>query len=72
MEGKPSYSGRRRSLENLSILGDAFDRVWPVDARPFFDGLVQALDQADREMGRRRKRQDERTSGSINTKEKGR
>jgi len=70
--GKPSYSGRRRSQENLSILGDAFDWLWSVDERPFFTGLVRALDQADREMGRRRKRQNERTSGSINAKEKGR
>jgi hypothetical protein len=32
----------------LDLLGPAFDRVWPVDQTPCFEGLLDAIDQADR------------------------
>ncbi len=40
-------------------LGHAFDRVWPVQEASLFAGLVRAVDDADRELRRRRKREDE-------------
>ena len=35
---------------DLSLLGPAFDRVWPVDEAPGFNELVRAIDQADRRL----------------------
>jgi hypothetical protein len=36
---------------DLNLLGPAFDRVWPVEETPSFNELLQAIDQADRELG---------------------
>ena len=35
---------------DLSLLGPAFDRVWPVEEVPGFNELVSAIDQADRRL----------------------
>ena len=38
----------------LQSLGAAFDRAWPVEDTPCFGGLLQAIDEADREVWRER------------------
>ena len=40
--------------EDLTTLGSAFDRAWPVDAAPCFEGLLEAIDEADRRLWRER------------------
>ena len=40
--------------EELTALGPAFDRAWPVDEAPCFTGLLEAIDEADREAWRER------------------
>jgi KaiC/GvpD/RAD55 family RecA-like ATPase len=37
---------------DLTLLGPAFDRVWPVEETPSFSELLRAIDEADRELGR--------------------
>ncbi|HEV2080520.1 MAG TPA: hypothetical protein VGR19_11580 [Allosphingosinicella sp.] len=39
---------------DLEMLGSGFQRVWPVDETPCFSQLLQAIDEADREMWRER------------------
>ncbi len=34
----------------LNLLGPAFTRAWPVEEAPVFEELVEAIDQADREL----------------------
>jgi hypothetical protein len=41
---------------DLDILGDSFNRLWPVDETPCFEGLLRAIDEADRDLRRRRDR----------------
>jgi hypothetical protein len=41
---------------DLSLLGPAFDRVWPVENAPRFDDLLRAIDEADRGFKERRGR----------------
>jgi hypothetical protein len=38
----------------LQGLGSAFDRAWPTDQVPCFAGLLEAIDDADRELWRER------------------
>jgi hypothetical protein len=38
----------------LTLLGRAFDRAWPVEETPCFSGLLQAIDEADRNLWRER------------------
>jgi hypothetical protein len=38
----------------LQGLGAAFDRAWPIQEAPCFSGLLQAIDEADREYWRER------------------
>ena len=38
----------------LRLLGTGFSRVWPVDQTPCFEGLLQAIDEADRQIWRER------------------
>jgi hypothetical protein len=38
--------------QDLKALGDGFERSWPVDQTPCFQGLLQAIDDADRELWR--------------------
>ena len=33
------------------VLGPGFSRLWPVDQTPCFDGLLHAIDQAERRRG---------------------
>ena len=40
--------------ENLDRLGPTLKQVWPIDGTPCFDGLLQAIDECDREMWRER------------------
>lgn len=37
----------RRDVE---VLGQGFSRLWPVDETPCFTELLQAIDEADREL----------------------
>lgn len=39
---------------DLDVLGKSFTRVWPVDETPCFSELLQAIDEADRELRRAR------------------
>ena len=38
---------------DIDVLGPSFTRLWPVEATPGFDGLLRAIDDADREIRRR-------------------
>ena len=40
--------------QELQLLGEGFSRVWPVDEAPRFQGLLQAIDEAERELWRNR------------------
>ena len=33
---------------DLSLLGEGFNRAWPIDETPCFEGLIKAIDEADR------------------------
>lgn len=35
---------------DLSLLGHSFTRVWPVDEAPCFEGLLDAIDKAERDL----------------------
>jgi hypothetical protein len=35
---------------DLSLLGHSFTRLWPVEETPCFDGLIKAIDEAEREL----------------------
>lgn len=39
---------------DVEVLGAGFDRLWPVDETPCFSQLLQAIDDADKEMWRQR------------------
>jgi hypothetical protein len=49
----PSKPRREDAIKSLRHV---FERVWPVDRKPVFKGLVRAIDEFDREQRRRRKR----------------
>ena len=34
----------------VDLLGNGFSRLWPVDETPCFTDLLQAIDEADREL----------------------
>ena len=40
----------------VNLLGPTFDRLWPVDEAPCFNELLEAIEQADREISRPTKR----------------
>ena len=44
------------TADDLQVLGSAFNRAWPVADAPCFEGLLQAIDEADREVWRQRDR----------------
>ena len=53
----PNRSAGARSLLNeagLEQLGPAFNCTWPVHLASDFSGLLQAIDEADRELRRAR------------------
>ena len=35
---------------DVDLLGHGFSRLWPVDETPCFTDLLQAIDEADREL----------------------
>ena len=39
---------------DVQLLGPTFDRLWPVEDTPCFSQLLQAIDEADREVCRER------------------
>jgi hypothetical protein len=39
---------------NVQLLGPTFERLWPVDETPCFSGLLERIDEADRQLRRRR------------------
>lgn len=39
---------------DIDALGKEFDRLWPIDETPCFSGLLRRIDEADREIWRRR------------------
>lgn len=39
---------------DLELLGQSFDRLWPVNETPCFGSLLQAIDEADRDLWRER------------------
>jgi hypothetical protein len=39
---------------DLTLLGPAFNRAWPIEEVPQFDQLVLAIDEADEELRRSR------------------
>jgi hypothetical protein len=41
----------------LRLLGESFDRAWPIDETPCFAGLLEAIDAAERELWRERDRE---------------
>ncbi|HEX4762381.1 MAG TPA: hypothetical protein VFU87_06270 [Sphingomicrobium sp.] len=41
---------------DLNLLGPTFTRVWPVEDSPGFDGLLEAIDEAERELNPSRNR----------------
>ncbi len=40
--------------EELARLGPTFARAWPVDEAPCFEGLLEAIDDADRRVWQER------------------
>jgi len=36
----------------VKLLGPQFKRLWPVDESPCFEGLLDAIDEADRQLQR--------------------
>ena len=40
--------------DELARLGPAFSRAWPIDSAPCFTGLLEAIDDAERELWRKR------------------
>lgn len=43
--------------EEVSLLGANFSRAWPIDQTPCFQGLLQAIDEAERQMWHARDQQ---------------
>ena len=43
--------------QDLSLLGPTFDRAWPVEEAPSFNELLRAIDDADRKLQQRGRRQ---------------
>jgi hypothetical protein len=40
------------TARDVEMLGPTFDRLWPVENTPCFSHLLQAIDEADREIWR--------------------
>lgn len=53
---KPIVAIGLLTADDLQRLGSAFDRAWPVEDAPCFEGLLLAIDEADRAMWRQRDR----------------
>lgn len=35
---------------DLSLLGNSFTRLWPLEEAPCFERLIEAIDQAERDL----------------------
>ena len=57
---KPIVAIGLLTADDLQTLGSSFQMAWPVDQAPCFEGLLQAIDEADRAIWRERDRRDER------------
>ena len=57
--------------EELDRLGTAFRRAYPIEDGPCFAGLLQAIDEADRELWRERDREEQARSASSAGLEEG-
>ena len=53
---KPIVAVGLLTADDLARLGSAFNRAWPVDHAPCFEGLLLAIDEADRAIWRERDR----------------
>jgi hypothetical protein len=53
---KPVVAIGLLTADDLSRLGPSFQLAWPVDDTPCFEGLLQAIDEADRAIWRQRDR----------------
>ena len=53
---KPIVAIGLLTADDLQTLGTSFNKVWPVDEAPCFEGLLQAIDEADRVIWRERDR----------------
>ena len=42
---------------DLEVLGPTFDRIWPVEEAPDFSELLRAIDDADRKLKERSRKQ---------------
>lgn len=43
---------------DLTTLGPAFNRIWPVEEAPSFNELLKAIDEADRKLKQAAERRD--------------
>ena len=53
---------------NLDQLGDSLERLWPVDESPCFGTLLQAIDEADRQLWRERDQVDAEHISQVQTR----
>jgi hypothetical protein len=53
---KPIVAVGLLSADDLTKLGPAFQLAWPVEDSPCFEGLLLAIDEADRAIWRQRDR----------------
>jgi hypothetical protein len=52
---------------DVQVLGQGFNRLWPVDDTPCFSQIIQAIDEADRQLWRAKDEEERmsRTSLSV-------
>lgn len=50
---------------DVEALGKGFERLWPLDETPCFSMLLQAIDEADRELWRERDAAESRGPGNF-------
>jgi len=56
--GERNEPSEPRDKDAALSLRQVFERAWPLDRKPVFGALVQAIDNFDREQRRRRKERD--------------
>jgi hypothetical protein len=67
-EDEAIYAVALLTRTELTSLGPAFARAWPVDKTPCFGGLLAAIDDADREHWRWKGEGDRREAPLIRVK----
>ena len=50
---------------DIALLGNSFNRLWPVEDTPCFGALLTAIDEADREYWKRRDRADQTKTVNV-------